>query len=149
MIFLLFGSRLVSGSKSDDFYEKLTAITDLYYQEDFQNGSSKVKKKICEQADRRLRKLQGKYTKKEETRKILQLLATNSEYQESYEDVRLYYEQMLHYDELIEPDTVNTECFCCAPDNRKPVRHYGENMSQKKQYWIIQTAEIWNYGKRR
>ena len=99
MIFLLFGSRLVSGSKSDDFYEKLTAITDLYYQEDFQNGSSKVKKKICEQADRRLRKLQGKYTKKEETRKILQLLATNSEYQESYEDVRLYYEQMLHYDE--------------------------------------------------
>ena len=57
MIFLLFGSRLVSGSKSDDFYEKLTAITDLYYQEDFQNGSSKVKKKICEQADRRLRKL--------------------------------------------------------------------------------------------
>ena len=47
MIFLLFGSRLVSGSKSDDFYEKLTAITDLYYQEDFQNGSSKVKKKIC------------------------------------------------------------------------------------------------------
>lgn len=99
MIFLLFGSRLVSGSKSDDFYEKLTAITDLYYQEDFQNGNSKVKKKICEQADRRLRKLQGKYTKKEETRKILQLLATNSEYQESYEDVRLYYEQMLHYDE--------------------------------------------------
>ena len=99
MIFLLFGSRLVSGSKSDDFYEHLTAITDLYYQEAFQNGSSKVKKKICEQADRRLRKLQGKYTKKEETRKILQLLATNSEYQESYEDVRLYYEQMLHYDE--------------------------------------------------
>ena len=99
MIFLLFGSRLVSGSKSDDFYEKLTAITDLYYQEDFQNSSSKVKKKICEQADRRLRKLQGKYTKKEETRKILQLLATNSEYQESYENVRLYYEQMLHYDE--------------------------------------------------
>lgn len=45
MIFLLFGSRLVSGSKSDDFYEKLTAITDLYYQEDFQNGSSKVKRK--------------------------------------------------------------------------------------------------------
>lgn len=98
-IFLLFGSRLVSGSKPDDFYEKLTAITDLYYQEDFQNGSSGVKKKICEQADRRLRKLQGKYTKKEETRKILQLLATNSEYQESYENVRLYYEQMLLYDE--------------------------------------------------
>lgn len=99
MIFLLFGSRLVSGSKPDDFCEKLTAITDLYYQENFQNGSDEVKKKICKQADTKLRKLQREYTKKEETRKILQLLATNSEYQENYENVRLYYEQMLLYDE--------------------------------------------------
>ncbi len=47
MIFLLFGSKFVSGSKPFDFYEKLTAITDLYYQEEFQNGSQQVRKKLC------------------------------------------------------------------------------------------------------
>lgn len=38
-VFLLFSSNLVSGSKTFDFYEELTDITDFYYQEEFQNGS--------------------------------------------------------------------------------------------------------------
>ena len=99
VIFLLFGPDLVSGSKPFDFYEELTAVTELYYQEEFQNGSETDKKEICEQADIRLRELQKQCTEKEESRKILQILAVNSEYQENYENAGLYYEQMLLYDE--------------------------------------------------
>lgn len=99
VIFLLFGSNLVSGSKPFDFYEELTVITDLYYQDGFQNGSEAEKIEICEKADARLRELQKKCTQKEESRKILQLLAVNSEYQENYENAGFYYEQMLLYDE--------------------------------------------------
>ena len=57
-VFLLFSSDLVSDSKTFDFYEELTDITDLYYQEKFQNGSKADREKICEQADTGLRKLQ-------------------------------------------------------------------------------------------
>ena len=39
VVFLLFSSNFVSGSKPFNFYEELTAVTDLYYQEEFQNGS--------------------------------------------------------------------------------------------------------------
>ena len=92
-------SDLVSGSKTFDFYEELTDITDLYYQEEFQNGSETDQGKICEQADTGLRKLQKQCTEKEESRKILQILAVNSEYQENYENAGFYYEQMLLYDE--------------------------------------------------
>ena len=46
-----------------------------------------------------LRKLQKQCTEKEESRKILQILAVNSEYQENYENAGFYYEQMLLYDE--------------------------------------------------
>ena len=53
----------------------------------------------CEQADTGLRKLQKQCTEKEESRKILQILAVNSEYQENYENAGFYYEQMLLYDE--------------------------------------------------
>ena len=98
-VFLLFSSDLVSGSKTFDFYEELTDITDLYYQEEFQNGSKADREKICEQADTGLRKLQKQCTEKEESRKILQILAVNSEYQENYENAGFYYEQMLLYDE--------------------------------------------------
>ena len=48
-VFLLFSSDLVSGSKTFDFYEELTDITDLYYQEEFQNGSKADREKICVQ----------------------------------------------------------------------------------------------------
>jgi len=98
-VFLLFSSNLVSGSRPFNFYEELTAITDLYYQEEFQNGSKADQEKICEHADIRLRELQKQCTEKEESRKILQLLAVNSEYQENYENAGLYFEQMLLYDE--------------------------------------------------
>lgn len=98
-VFLLFSSNLVSGSRPFNFYEELTAITDLYYQEGFQNGSKADQEKICEHADIRLRELQKQCTEKEESRKILQLLAVNSEYQENYENAGLYFEQMLLYDE--------------------------------------------------
>ncbi len=97
-IFLLFSS-LVSGFKTFNFQEELTAVTDLYYQEEFQNGSETDQEKICEQADIRLRELQKECGKKEERRKILQLLAVNSEYQENYENAGFYYEQMLLYEE--------------------------------------------------
>ena len=43
--------------------------------------------------------MQKQCTEKEESRKILQLLAINSEYQENYENAGLYFEQMLLYDE--------------------------------------------------
>ena len=99
VVFLLFSSNFVSGSKPFNFYEELTAVTDLYYQEEFQNGSKADQEKICKQADTRLRELQKQCTEKEESRKILQLLAVNSEYQKSYEDAGLYFEQMLFYDE--------------------------------------------------
>ena len=99
VVFLLFSSNFVSGSKPFNFYEELTAVTDLYYQEEFQNGSKADQEKICKQADTRLRELQKECTEKEESRKILQLLAVNSEYQKSYEDAGLYFEQMLFYDE--------------------------------------------------
>ena len=82
-----------------NFQEELTAVTDLYYQEEFQNGSETDQGKICEQADIRLRELQKECGKKEERRKILQLLAVNSEYQENYENAGFYYEQMLLYEE--------------------------------------------------
>lgn len=98
-VFLLFSSNLVSGSRPFNFYEELTAVTDLYYQEEFQNGSKAEQGKICAQADTSLRELQKQCTEKEESRKILQLLAVNSEYQENYENAGLYFEQMLLYDE--------------------------------------------------
>ena len=98
-VFLLFSSNLVSGSRPFNFYEELTAVTDLYYQEEFQNGSKAEQGKICAQADTSLRELQKQCTEKEESRNILQLLAVNSEYQENYENAGLYFEQMLLYDE--------------------------------------------------
>lgn len=99
VIFLLFGSDLVSGSKPVDFYEELSDITDLYYKEGFQDEIETTGKEICEQVDGRLRELQKQCREKEESRKILQLLAVNSEYQENYENARLYYEQMILYEE--------------------------------------------------
>lgn len=98
-VFLLFGSDLVSGSKAFDFCGELTAITDLYYQDEFQNGSEADRKEICARADSRLRKLEKQCTEKEDSRKTMQLLAVNSEYQRNYENAGLYYEQMLLYDE--------------------------------------------------
>lgn len=98
-VFLLFSSNLVSGSRQFNFYEELSAITDFYYQEEFQNGSKADQERICAQADIRLRELQKECGEKEERRKILQILAVNSEYQENYENAGFYYEQMLLYDE--------------------------------------------------
>ena len=99
MSWVNFWNQAAHGSKPFNFYEELTAVTDLYYQEEFQNGSKADQEKICKQADTRLRELQKECTEKEESRKILQLLAVNSEYQKSYEDAGLYFEQMLFYDE--------------------------------------------------
>ena len=82
-VFLLFSSDLVSGSKTFDFYEELTDITDLYYQEEFQNGSKADREKICEQADTGLRKLQKQCTEKEEHFK-------NISVNDSYKDLTLY-----------------------------------------------------------
>lgn len=132
-VFLLFSSDLVSGSKTFDFYEELTDITDLYYQEEFQNGSKADREKICEQADTGLRKLQKQCTEKEESRKILQILAVNSEYQENYENAGFYYEQMLLYDETYRAGYGEYGMFLFRTGQRKPVRHYGQNISRKKQ----------------
>lgn len=80
-----------------------------------------------------LRKLQKQCTEKEESRKILQLLAVNSEYQENYENAGFYYEQMLLYDETYRAGYGEYGMFLFRTGKRKPVRHYGQNISRKKQ----------------
>ena len=53
--------------------------------------------KKCEQAESALQKLQKKYTKDEEQRKLLLLLAVNAELQKEWERAAVYYEQLLLY----------------------------------------------------
>jgi Flp pilus assembly protein TadD len=53
--------------------------------------------KKCEQAESALQKLQKEYTKDEEQRKLLLLLAVNAELQKEWERAAVYYEQLLLY----------------------------------------------------
>lgn len=94
-ILVIFGQRHAEMG----FYEKLTAVTALYHEKGFQEGNVKEQKKICEKADKMLRRLQSECKDREDSRKILLLLAMNSEYQEDYEKASLYYEQLLLYEE--------------------------------------------------
>ena len=94
-ILVIFGQRHVEIG----FYEKVTAVTALYYEKGFQEGNAKEQKKICEKVDKMLRRLQSECKDREDSRKILLLLAMNSEYQEDYEKASLYYEQLLLYEE--------------------------------------------------
>ena len=53
--------------------------------------------KKCEHAESALQKLQKEYTKDEEQRKLLLLLAVNAELQKEWERAAVYYEQLLLY----------------------------------------------------
>ena len=53
--------------------------------------------KKCEHAESALQKLQKEYTKDEEQRKMLLLLAVNAELQKEWERAAVYYEQLLLY----------------------------------------------------
>ena len=53
--------------------------------------------KKCGQAESALQKLQKEYTKDEEQRKLLLLLAVNAELQKEWERAAVYYEQLLLY----------------------------------------------------
>lgn len=99
VIFITTGSGTSASLRKDEFYRKLTIATDLYYQDKFEKGDAAERKRVCEQVDLRLRELQKECRKEEESRKVLEILAVNSEYQENYENAVFYYEQLLLYNE--------------------------------------------------
>lgn len=115
VIYLIFGQQQIEAG----FYEKMTTVTDLYYQKGFQEGDEKEQKKICEKAEKMLQKLQEEYKGKEESRKILLLLAGNSEYQGKIENAALYYEQLLLYDETCKEGYGEYGMFLLRTDQRE------------------------------
>lgn len=74
--------------------ESLSKITDMYYQEDFINGTKEQRTEICKMAEKNLQEMLGEYTEIESQRKLLLLLAVNAQLQGCEELALFYYEQL-------------------------------------------------------
>lgn len=90
---------------TEGYYEILETEADLPQETDperetgrsTENEVSELLLTKCEQVEKGLQKLQKEYTKDEEQRKILLLLAANAELQREWERAAVYYEQLLLY----------------------------------------------------
>ena len=115
-ILLAAGVLLAGTERQITFESALAEVTKGYYEIEENESSSLSKKfaaeadkkstdkeadkfllKKCEQAESVLQKLQKEYTKDEEQRKLLLLLAVNAELQKEWERAAVYYEQLLLY----------------------------------------------------
>lgn len=74
--------------------ESLSKITDMYYREDFINGTKEQRKEICKTAEKNLQDMLGEYTEIESQRKLLLLLAVNAQLQGREDSALFYYEQL-------------------------------------------------------
>ncbi len=79
--------------------ERLTEVTQNYYSDAFLHNSLSDRKKICAETEKELQLLLKEYPEKEFQRKLLLMLALNSELQGEEEHAAIYYEQLLLYDE--------------------------------------------------
>lgn len=113
-ILLAAGVLLTSSERPVSFECALAEVTEGYYQmlekepepseldleevgmSQEKDGSGILIKK-CEQVEQGLQKLQKEYTKDEEQRKLLLLLAANAEVMKEWERSAVYYEQLLLY----------------------------------------------------
>lgn len=77
--------------------EALSEITDLYYQENFIEGSIETRKGICKKAEKRLQHLLEVYKGEESQRKLLFLLALNGLIQGNKDLTVFYFEQLRIY----------------------------------------------------
>ena len=110
------GVFLAGSEQQATFESALAEVTKGYYEIEENESSSLSKKfaaeadkkstdkeadkfllKKCEHAESALQKLQKEYTKDEEQRKLLLLLAVNAELQKEWERAAVYYEQLLLY----------------------------------------------------
>lgn len=115
-ILLAAGVFLAGSEQQAAFESALAEVTKGYYEIEENESSSLLKKfaaeadkkstdkevdkfllKKCEHAESALQKLQKEYTKDEEQRKMLLLLAVNAELQKEWERAAVYYEQLLLY----------------------------------------------------
>ena len=115
-VLLAAGVLLAGTERQVTFESALAEVTKGYYEIEENKSSSLSKEfvaeadkkstdkeadkfllKKCEQAESALQKLQKEYTKDEEQRKLLLLLAVNAELQKEWERAAVYYEQLLLY----------------------------------------------------
>ena len=115
-ILLATGVFLAGSEQQAAFESALAEVTKGYYEIEENESSSLPKEsaaeadkkstdkeadkfflKKCGQAESALQKLQKEYTKDEEQRKLLLLLAVNAELQKEWERAAVYYEQLLLY----------------------------------------------------
>ena len=115
-ILLAAGVFLAGSEQQAAFESALAEVTKGYYEIEENESSSLPKEsaaeadkkstdkeadkfllKKCEHAESALQKLQKEYTKDEEQRKLLLLLAVNAELQKEWERAAVYYEQLLLY----------------------------------------------------
>ena len=94
------GSVFVYRKNQPEFYEALTEVSEQYYGEEFQKGTWEEQKEICQNVESRLQRLLRIYKGEEEQKRILLLLAANSEYQGDVKQAGFYYEQLLLYQPL-------------------------------------------------
>ena len=115
MTFLLGISLLIlwafATTEKKPFQEACAEVTGLYYQKDFQDGEKR--KGILESAEKKLQRMLRQYTQDREQRWILQGLALNSELQQDFEHTKVYYEQLLIYQEDCEDAYVDYGMFLC------------------------------------
>ena len=83
--------------QAETFEQALTEITEIYYAPDFISEKGGKRKKLTQKAEKKLLKIMKQYPEDREQKKILLLLAFNSECGGKTERAGLYYEQLLLY----------------------------------------------------
>lgn len=96
-IVLAAGGLFLYQQNQPEFLEALTKATQFYYEDAFQKGSWNEQKEICQNVEEKLQRLLRIYKGEDEQKRVLLLLAANSEYQGDAEQAEFYYEQLLLY----------------------------------------------------
>ena len=74
-----FGILLTGESKTPEFRERLTHVTDVYYQMEFQNETRNKRTEAVKKVRDQLQEMLTLYTKKDEQEHVLQMLRANEE----------------------------------------------------------------------
>ena len=112
------------------FDDALSRTTEGYYTSVFLEGDAEDRKQVCEDMEDRLQKLLENYREKECQRRLLLLLAANSELMERPDRAAVYYEQLLLYDPEFGEGYTEYGLFLCRQNRKEAARKLWKRYQQ-------------------
>ena len=112
------------------FDDALSRTTEGYYSSVFLEGDAEDRKQVCEDMEDRLQKLLENYREKECQRRLLLLLAANSELMERPDRAAVYYEQLLLYDPEFGEGYTEYGLFLCRQNRKEAARKLWKRYQQ-------------------